>query len=132
MVKLRKEKILVSLVIITLITLVFGSVNSLATVIKPNTGNNVENETGAVSEDGNNTANNTNTNNISATVGSTGNNTNNSANNTTNKVANSTNNTNTPSSKLPYAGSNSSMIFIVIALVVSALYAYKKVSDYNV
>ncbi len=132
MVKLRKEKILVSLVIITLITLVFGSVNSLATVIKPNTGNNVENETGAVSEDGNNTANNTNTNNIPATVGSTGNNTNNSANNTTNKVANSTNNTNTPSSKLPYAGSNSSMIFIVIALVVSALYAYKKVSDYNV
>lgn len=56
MVKLRKEKILVSLVVITLVALVFGSVSSLATapVITPTvTGGNTENTTGAVSSDTN-------------------------------------------------------------------------------
>ncbi len=35
-------------------------------------------------------------------------------------------------SGLPYTGTNSSMIFVVIAFAISALYAYKKVRDYNI
>mgnify|MGYP003318263639 CR=1 FL=1 len=133
MVKLRKEKILVSLVVIILITLVFGSIASLATTpIIANTGTG--NTAGAVNNTTDNTTNNVvnNTGSISATVGNSA--TNNSANNTnTNNTSNSAkNNTSTNSSTLPYAGTDSSVIFIVIALVASALYAYKKVSDYNV
>jgi len=131
MVKLRKEKILVSLVVITLVALVFGSVSSLATapVITPTvTGGNTENTTGAVSSDTNseNTSANNTSGSISATVGASSNNT------ASNEASNTNNVKNTPSSKLPYAGSSSSVVFIVIALVASALYAYKKVSDYNV
>lgn len=136
MVKLRKERILVSLVVITLIALVFGSVSSLATapVITPSTsGGNTENTAGAISPDtntGNTNANNSGS--ISATVGASSNNTANNTNAVNNEASNTNRNANTPSSKLPYAGSNSSVVFIVIALVASALYAYKKVSDYNV
>ena len=32
---------------------------------------------------------------------------------------------------LPYTGSSYGIVFIIIALVISAVYAYKKVSDYN-
>ena len=32
---------------------------------------------------------------------------------------------------LPYTGTSYGMVFIIIILVVSAVYAYKKVSDYN-
>lgn len=135
MMKLKKEKILVSLVVITLITLVFGSIYSLATtpLIQGNSSSD-ENTTGAVNNTventTNNTANNTNNSVGSSIVGSAvSNNSNNTANNATN---NRSNNTSTNSSKLPYAGTNSSIVFVVIALAVSALYAYKKVSDYNV
>ena len=140
MMKLKKEKILVSFLVITLITLVFGSIYSLATtpLIQGNSSsdgntawavnNTVENATNNTS---NNTANNTNNSVGSSIVGSAV--SNNTANNTTNNTANNTsNNTSTNSSKLPYAGTNSSIVFVVIALAVSALYAYKKVSDYNV
>ncbi len=138
MVKLRKEKILVSLVVITLVALVFGNISSLATapVITPSTsGGNTENTTGAVS-DGNNENTNANVNtsgSISATVGASSNGAVNSTVPANNEAKNTNRNTNnTLSSKLPYAGSSSSVVFIVIALVASALYAYKKVSDYNV
>lgn len=138
MMKLKKEKILVSLVVITLITLVFGSIYSLATTPLIQGGSSSdENTTGAVSNETNNTTNNTANNAGSGIVGSTVNSNNTSSNNTTNNTANNTTNntaknTSTNSSKLPYAGTSSSVIFIVIALAVSALYAYKKVSDYNV
>ncbi len=129
MLKLKKEKLLVSLVVITLIALVFGSINSLAASIKPanettNEASGEDNTVGAV----NNTNSNTNAaNRISSTVNSVENNTtNNTANN-----ASSSRNTNR-SESLPYAGTNSTIVFVVIALVASALYAYKKVSDYNV
>ena len=45
-----------------------------------------------------------------------------------NNIANKANNT----AGLPYTGSGSSMIFIVVALAISAVYAYKKVRDYNI
>ena len=45
-----------------------------------------------------------------------------------NNVANKAN----TSAGLPYTGSSSSMVLIVIALAGSAIYAYKKIRDYNV
>lgn len=132
MVKLKKEKILVSLVVMVLVACVFGNIASLATApIIANTASG--NTVGAANNTTNNTANNAaNVGSISATVGS-GNNTANNTNSNTNRTSNnSTNNTSTNSSRLPYAGTDSSVVFIVIALVASALYAYKKVSDYNV
>ena len=131
MVKLRKEKILVSLVVITLMVLVFGSLTSLATTIQPNTNSSSNTST--------NTNTNSNSSGVSATVGSSSDdnesntNRNNTANtNRNNSVNNANRNSSTNSSSLPYAGSGSSVVFIGIALVASALYAYKKVSDYNV
>lgn len=136
---MKKEKILVSLIVAILVALVIGNVSSLATdltdtdkktgTIKPtNTASqneekedkdtNKANTVGAVKDDkDNNTNKNTNTN----------------INTNTNKskTSNTANNTNSVG-KLPYAGSNTSLVFVVIALVASALYAYKKVSDYNV
>ena len=104
MLKLFKEKMLVSLVVVMLVALVFGSISSLATTIKPSSSTNTAGNTAA--ED----------NTVGAAV-----NTNKATNTNTNKA-----------SKLPYAGSDSSLIFVVIALSASAVYAYKKVSDYNV
>ncbi|MBR3613660.1 MAG: hypothetical protein IKL55_00580 [Clostridia bacterium] len=129
MLKLIKEKMLVSLVVVMLVVMVFGSVNSLATVIKPSSTSNsnttntsVENTVGAATSNKN--TNNTNkANAISSSV--------NSSNKTNTSKYNNTN-TNKSASKLPYAGTNSSMVFVVIALVASAVYAYKKVSDYNI
>ena len=45
-----------------------------------------------------------------------------------NNVANKSN----TATGLPYTGSDSSIVFIVVALVGSAIYAYKKIRDYNV
>lgn len=138
MMKFKKEKILVSLVVITLITLVFGSIYSLAStplIANTNTSATDENTTGAVNNQASNTNTNTNTgsSNSTAIVGSTVNtNTNSNTNTNRNALANNTVKNTTNSSKLPYAGTNSSVIFVVIALAVSALYAYKKISDYNV
>ncbi len=142
MVKLRKEKFLVSLVLIVLITFVFASISSLVSategqqlVADTNTTSTNE-ESGAVNNatTTENTNSNTNGTLIPATVGSpSANNTVNNTNTNTSSNTNATNsNTNKVSSSLPYAGSGSSMVFVTIALVASALYAYKKVSDYNV
>lgn len=140
MMKLRKEKVLVSLIVITLITLVFGSIYSLATTpLITNSSSTDSNTTGAVNSSTNNTTN-VNASNSSSTaiVGSTVNsssntnsNTNTNTNSNTNKnVSNSSSNTN--SSSLPYAGTNSSIVLIIVVLAISALYAYKKISDCNV
>ena len=124
---LKKEKLLISLVMITLMVLVFGSLSSLATELPANTQNKIT-ITGNVSATNTNTNTNANTN--SATISGTVNAVSNSTNNTSN--SSSYNSSTTNSTKLPYAGTNSSMIFIVIGFAVSAIYAYKKVSDYNV
>lgn len=134
MLKLIKEKMLVSLVLVILAIMVFGSVESLATVIRPTTDGNttntantvVDNTVGAAGSNTTNTNTNTNTNKANAISSSVG-----SANKTNTSKYNNTN-TNKAASKLPYAGSNSSMVFVVVALVASAIYAYKKVSDYNI
>lgn len=142
MLKLIKEKMLVSLVLVILAIMVFGSVESLATVIRPTTDGNTTNTANTVVDNtvgatGSNTTNtntnkntNTNTNKANAISSSVG-----SANKTNTSKYNNTNtntNTNKAASKLPYAGTNSSMVFVVVALVASAIYAYKKVADYNI
>ena len=130
---LNSKKILVSLVVITLLAITFGSVKSLATqpiVANVTTSTTpANNTTGAVTiTTSNNTVNTANTaaNNTVAT--------NNTTNNAVNKITNTSsyNTTNTTKKSLPYAGTDSTIVFIVLALAVSAVYAYKKVLDYNI
>lgn len=139
---LSKEKILISLVIITLITLVICNVRTFATeeVNNTNTSRAVITATPV-----NNTENNANTANTNSNTNSNTNNTNTNTNtntrntnssNTANNVLNNTNSSRNSSSyvnssSLPYAGTSSSIIFIVIALGISAIYAYKKVKEYG-
>lgn len=80
------------------------------------------------SQSGNNTANkitNTNTS-VNNLVSS-----NNVAKNNVSSYNNTANKANTAAG-LPYTGSNSSIVLIVIAFVGSAIYAYKKIRDYNI
>lgn len=84
------------------------------------------------SQSGNNTVNNTvnkitNTNTSVNNLVSSGNETKNNV-SSYNNVANKAN----TSVGLPYTGSNSSVVLIVIAFVGSAIYAYKKIRDYNI
>ena len=125
---LSSKKMLVSLVLIVVIAISIGNVISLATtpiVVNTAGSSDTGNTTGAgtITVSSNNTA-----------TKNTTTNTSNTAENVVNKVTNSSsyNTTNTTKKSLPYAGTNSNVIFVVIALVVSAIYAYKKVSDYNV
>lgn len=61
-----------------------------------------------------------------------------SANNTANITQNNVSSYNNVANKantatgLPYTGSNSSIVFIVVAFIGSAIYAYKKIKDYNI
>lgn len=135
MLNLFKEKMLVSLVVIMLGALVFGSISSLATTITPSSSTNNTVNTAADDETVGAAVNNTNTNTNVNTNKNSNTNTNKNTNTNTNKNTNTNTNTNkntNTASKLPYAGTDSSLIFVVIALSASAVYAYKKVSDYNV
>lgn len=136
----KKSKILLSLIAILLMVALCGNVYSLATEGNTVTITATTDNTSA-SQNTNTKNTNTNTNsstNITPIVSSSGNNT---ANNTTNNTANNAtnnastyNNTNATSnsSGLPYTGTNSSAIVFIIVFALSAVYAYKKVSDYNV
>ena len=69
-------------------------------------------------------------NNVGTTTGN--NTTNNTINNTTNNTTNNTNVSNyTNSTKLPQTGIDSSVLFIMAIFAVSAVFAYKKIKDYN-
>lgn len=146
----RKSKILLSVFAIILMIVLFGNVYSLATEGNTqNTSNNpvtikaTTDNTGATNTNTNsanvgaNTNNSVNTNNvvnapnITASVNnSTNNNTANNASNNT-STYNNTNNT-SKSSSLPYTGSDSKTVLLIVVFAISAVYAYKKVSDYNV
>ena len=144
----RKSKILLSFIAIILMFVLCGNLYSFATeenttgntvTITPITSGNVGNSTGNNSTNNTNTAdNNTTTNSIIAPSNNTANNTNvaSNANNTNNTANNTTvyNNTNSTSnsSGLPYTGTNSKAMLLIIVFAISAVYAYKKVSDYNV
>ena len=133
---LKSRKILVSLIIVSLVVLAFGSVKSLATQpISVNVANTTtDNSVGTQIQVNTNSTNSTNSTNT--TLGATTNNAvsgtvSNNVNNTANSTSYNTTK-NTVKSSLPYAGTSSSTVLIIIALVISAVYAYKKVSDYNV
>ncbi len=129
MLKMKKEKMIVSLVVVALLVLIFGNVTSNATSL---TGNSVTLNVSAtnsttlnISTNKTNTTNtNTNKSSINAAVSNYA--------NTNSKVNTAKNTANT--SKLPYAGNGNVAGAIVLAVIFvgSAVYAYKKVSDYNV
>lgn len=79
---------------------------------------------------GNNSATN---NNISQIVDRSNNTANNTTNNTTNNVVNKTNNiaNNTNKTTMPDTGVDYSILLIVAVCGISAIYAYKKISDYK-
>lgn len=58
-------------------------------------------------------------------------NTNNSTNNSTNRVNNTVNNATRNTTTMPNTGVDYSILFIVAVCGVSAIYAYKKISDYK-
>lgn len=128
-VKNEKEKMIISLVVVALLALIFGNVTSNATSL---TGNSVTLNVSAtnsttlnISTNKTNTTNtNTNKSSINAAVSNYA--------NTNSKVNTAKNTANT--SKLPYAGNGNVAGAIVLAVIFvgSAVYAYKKVSDYNV
>ena len=141
MVKMKKEKLFVSLIMVLVVILMVGTVNSFATELTVSVddeetetvANKATNTIGATIK-ASNTAKKTNTTTKNTTTKNTitkntVNNTTNKA-NTANKVSNYANKTET--SSLPYAGSDSTIILVVAALGISAVYAYKKVVDYNI
>lgn len=142
----RKSRILLSLTIGILMMVLFGNVYSLAT--DTNTSNTTPMTITASTADNTNASatntNNTNTANVSNT-GNTANvaapitntntnrntNTNTNTNNTNNNVS-TYNNTVKNATNLPRTGSNNSKaILMIVVFAISAVYAYKKVSDYN-
>ncbi len=125
----RKSQILLSIVVIALVFVLLGNIHSLATeggASNPVTITATTQNT-STTDNTSNTANVSGTSNISSIVSASGNSANQTANNTS-----TYNNTTTSSSGLPYTGTNSKVILLVVAFGISAIYAYKKVSDYNV
>lgn len=134
MMKMKKEKLFASLVMIVLVIFMLGTVNSFATELtvsvsdeEEETTNSAANSIGATIKASNTTIK-TNTTTNTTTKNTTTNNT--TANNTANKVSNYANKTG--STSLPYAGTDTTIILVVAALGISAVYAYKKVVDYNI
>lgn len=139
MMKMKKEKLFVSLIMVLVVILMVGTVNSFATELTVSVDdeeteaveNKAANTIGATIK-ASNTAKKTNTtkNTVTKNTANTANKVTNKVNNTANKVSNYANKTET--SSLPYAGSDSTIILVVVALGISAVYAYKKVVDYNI
>lgn len=145
----RKSKILSVLVVVALVVILFGNVYALATedtnntstplTITPTISNNTEvsanNVTNTNTDATNRNTMAVNTTNNTAIVSAATNNANvNNTNTNTNNTSTYRNvNSTTNTSNLPYTGtSNTKAILLVVALIISAVYAYKKVSDYNI
>lgn len=115
--KIKTKELIIC--IITFIVLVLSIVTDIfatdieATLGGNSTGNNIQ----QIQERENNTNNNTS------------NNTSNNTNNVLNKTNNTANNTN--KTTMPNTGVDYSILFIVAVCGVSAIYAYKKISDYK-
>lgn len=127
MLKMKKQKLLISLLIVAVVAILFGNVMSDATQITANSVTVTPSTTNATNTNATtkNTVN-TNSTSINAAVSSYNNTNTNSTVNTAKNTANT--------SKLPYAGNGNILgaVVLAVAFVGSALYAYKKVSDYNV
>ena len=139
MLKMKKQKLLISLLIVAVVAILFGNVMSDATqittnsvTVTPSTTNATNTNAGSISINATTTnattknTVNTNSSSINAAVSSYNNTNTNSTVNTAKNTANT--------SKLPYAGNGNILgaVVLAVAFVGSALYAYKKVSDYNV
>ena len=138
MLKMKKQKLLISLLIVAVVAILFGNVMSDATqitansvTVTPSTTNATNTNAGSISINATTNATtkntvNTNSTSINAAVSSYNNTNTNSTVNTAKNTANT--------SKLPYAGNGNILgaAVLAVAFVGSALYAYKKVSDYNV
>ena len=132
---MKKEKIVLSLII--MVVLILGlTISSFATgesgsiTITPksstNNGTTISANNSAVAADDNEVGDSENSTRISA----------NSANNSatvgaSSSYRNTASNIAEEADSLPYTGTSYGVVFVIIALVVSAVYAYKKVSDYN-
>lgn len=122
-----KKKVLVVLVMVSLLVAVCGTV--FATDITA-TGNQITISNSATTGNSINITT-TNTNTANTVTGNTSNTLNvSSTYNTTNTNTNKANTSATNS--LPKAGADTTVVFVILALVVSSAYAYKKVSDYNI
>ena len=150
----EKKKILLSMISIVLMIVLFGNVYVLATdddssgntvtitaTTNSNTTVGTDTEDDTEEETSNNISNNTSNNTSRNTSNNISNNiSNNTSNNTSNNIVNNTSNSSssynsansvTNSSKLPHTGTSSKVVLLVVVSAMSAIYAYKKVSDYN-
>lgn len=134
---MKREKLVISLIIMVVLLFVF-TVNTLATGDSSITVRSGNSTTVTPSTNGNSTTL-TPSNNVGASgnqtirpanSASTNNSSSEAAGSSYRNLAASTNIDNTASG-LPYTGSSYGIFFVIVALVVSAVYAYKKVSDYN-
>ena len=124
----NKKVLLISIVLILLVLLEASNVFAIDITNQTNQGGN--NTVQNTNTPANNTITNTNTNTNNSISNSSYN-----TSNTANRITNTSNKTNTNSSssgKLPKAGSDPTIIFAILGLTISAIYAYKKVSDYNI
>lgn len=140
-------KKLLSVISIVLLILVMCSVNALATELNADDSEEKTNKVQQIGSTNTNKASNKSTNTNKATnktvdkednevetnvVGSQNKTNSNKTNTNTNKTNTSNYNSTTGSGKLPYAGTGTtSVALIAIAFAGSAVYAYKKVTDYN-
>lgn len=123
-----KEKVLVVLVMVILLVAVCGTV--FATDITA-TGNQITISNSATTGNSINITTTNTTNTANTVTGNTSNTLNvSSTYNTSNTNTNKTNTSATNS--LPKAGADTTVVFVILALIVSSAYAYKKVSDYNI
>ncbi len=141
MMKMKKEKLFISLVMVLVVIFMLGTVSSFATELtvsvsdeSEETTNTAANTIGATIKASNTTkkTNTTTKNTVKNTVtkNTVANNADKNTVNIANKVSNYANKTG--STSLPYAGTDTTIIFVVAALGISAVYAYKKVVDYNI
>ena len=136
---MKKGKMLISLIVMMVVLIVCSSL-AFATDAGPI---KLTSDNSASNNAANNSANRASNTPTQITAG--GNSSNNASNNAANNSANrantagnsqstssyGSNNSSNQSGSLPYTGSSYSVIFVIVALGVSAIYAYKKVSDYN-
>lgn len=120
-----KELIICIISIVTLVLAITTNVfatDDLNSLLSNNNATAENNQFENIGENTTNTTNNTNNTNTS-------NNINNTINNIT---ANNTNNNSNATTSIPYTGINYSVIVIIAICGVSAIYAYKKIRDYNI
>ncbi len=138
---MKKEKLVISLILVVIMIFTF-SINVLAAndVTPLRTSSNTT-PTTSVQSGSNSTLTPATGNSISIGGGNAGASANQAGTGTTNAATNNSGtsssyrnvaqNVSTSKDDLPYTGSSYGVVFVIVALVVSAVYAYKKVSDYN-